>query len=81
MENGFEHDLAGSLARDTTPVAKWMATWRSYVTWPLGSHSQGARQHLSTLCCSCVELIARVLREISSKVVLYNYSIDDGVPR
>ena len=42
MENGFELDLAGSLARDTTPVAKWMATWRSYVTWPLGSHSQVA---------------------------------------
>ena len=46
--------LSGSLARDTTPVAKWMATWRGYVAWPLGSHSQVATgldntcQHLLT---------------------------------
>ena len=32
-------------------------------------------------CCSCIELIAGVMREISSLVILYNYSIDDGVPR
>ena len=46
------HFASGTLARETTPVAKWMVTWRGNFTWPLGSHSQvatGARQHLSTL--------------------------------
>ena len=52
MVSVITSNYAGTLARETTPVAKWMVTWRGNFTWPLGSHSQvatGARQHLSTL--------------------------------
>ena len=31
-------------------------------------------------CCSCTELIAVIVRESSSTVILYNNRIDDGVP-
>ena len=51
---------------------------RAQSTWKINMDLIKAQHHQ---CCCCVELITRVLREISSIVFLYNVSIDEGVPR
>ena len=51
---------------------------RAQSNWKINMDMIKAQHHQ---CCCCVELITRVLREISSIVFLYNVSIDEGVPR